>query len=205
MLVGMLYCRSLPAMVIVDFSPETTGAPVGAANVLNVFGGTIIGDRFTLPNDVTLTGGAIFSGSGIGMVGQSVRFMVFADSSGIPGGVAVIDITTLLDAVDFELSGTSGLTRKHATIDPTFLAAGNYWFAMPGATLNVAQGVTPPDEGYADGHFALGATSLSSTGGNGDMFFALEDSTSVPEPSTLLILGLAFAAMGLFMKKRVYA
>jgi hypothetical protein len=86
----------------------------------------------------------------------------------------------------------SELTRKHASIAPTFLSAGTYWFSMPGVGVDPFQGT-----GLAidDGGFRFGNSSLTNTCPNcGDVFFTLEGTSgSVPLPGTaaLLLLGLA--------------
>lgn len=177
------------AAIVVDFSPDTTGVAVKFSNITDSVGQSqIIADQFTLATGVTLGGGSIFSNSTIGTLGTPVRFLIYSNPAGSP----LIDLTTTVDLVDTAGTATqSVLNRKHATITPTFLAAGTYWFAMPSAdNSNFVQGTGI----YADNSVRQGFTpsTLSTANGNGDAFFQLE---SVPEPGSALLLGLGLGLL----------
>jgi len=178
--------QNASAIIVVDFSPDTTDAPLLIGTRENQHLQQIVGDRFMLSEDTNLTGGSIFSDNLFGNVGDAVRFLVFADPLAAP----IINIGTTLNAVDTlftTTNATSGspLTRKHATIAPTLLLAGTYWFSMPGDGLDIRQGTTTVAGGYDDGGFRNGSTNLAgTTASGGDMYFQLE---AVPEPSCLIL------------------
>lgn len=189
---------SAQAGLIVDFSPDTTGAPVGDNIIANRFAFQVMGDRFVLNSDVTLTGGAIFSNRAAGAVNTPARFLIFEDFGGTPASAPTIDIPTILDAVDdVDTTTQARLTRKHAAIAPTFLSAGTYWFAMPGDLGNdILQGATSIGGGYDDNQLRFGDTNLQNSLLGGDLFFQLEaEMQTVPEPSTFVLLGIGGIAL----------
>lgn len=186
--------------IIIDFSPDTTGAPVTIANYSNLHPFQIIGDQFTVTEDMTLTGGSVFSDSNWGFLGDAVRFMIFGDTAGTPDLAPLFDILTTVDAVDTTLTtSAAGITRKHASIADIFLAAGTYWFSMPGNGTEIAQAAG----NFDDNSSRFGPTNLPNST-PGDMFFTLEGTSaiSVPEPGTLALFGLGLAAMGLSRRRR---
>jgi hypothetical protein len=172
---------------------------------VNEYGRQIIGDRFVLRAETRLTGGAIFSHQEYGAVGDSVRFMIFADVMTIPATTPLVDIETTIDAVDTAFTVTlTGLTRKHASIAPTMLPAGTYWFSMPGLDVMHIQATTNTVNYYDDGRIWTGITSLVRDVRDGDMFFQLESSV-VPEPATLVmwsVLAVIGAGIGFRGKSR---
>ncbi len=184
------------AVVVVDFSPDTTGVALLSALRDNEYLLQVIGDEFELAQDTVITGGSIFSDSTVGVVGNAVRFLIFADPNTPPS----VNIATTLDAVDtLFTTGESSLTRKHATIAPTLLSAGTYWFAMPGDGFDIKQGTTTTvGDGYDDGDYRNGNGSANIAGvtNGGDMYFQLE---AVPEPTVLM---LAVTGLGCLLAPR---
>jgi uncharacterized repeat protein (TIGR01451 family) len=172
----LLFAGQLMAAVIVDNSPDTTGVPELATNYTNLFGSQYMGDRFTLYQDATITGGAIFSGTGYSVLGAAVRFVILPDEGGVPGAVPVIDETTVLDVVDTTLTTSNpNLDRKHALIPPQILPAGDYWFYMTGVGTSIGTGTGA----YDDDILFMGADSnpdleIGANPGIGDVFFTLE-------------------------------
>ncbi len=184
------------AILVVDFSPDTTSAVLSSGARENQYQGQIVGDQFTLSENTVLTGGSIFSDNNTtaGEVGDDVRFLVFADPLAAP----ILNIGATLDAVDtlFTTTNTttnamseSPLARKHVTIAPTPLSAGTYWFSMPGDGLNIRQGTGD----YGGGGFRNGPPNLSgTTPGGGDMFFQLE---AVPEPAAFILAAIGILSL----------
>jgi hypothetical protein len=179
------------AALIVDYSPNTTGAAVVFASLTNSVGQSqVLGVSFTLDEDAFITGGAIFSHYTYGPVGTPVRFLIYSD----PNVAPIFDITTTVDDVDTDYTTSiADLTRKHATIDPIFLEAGTYWFAMPAAgNQNFVVGTGS----FGDGISRLGFTPAALNQVRttiGKPFFQLEGTiVPVPEPGTSALVGLGF-------------
>ena len=172
------------AEVVVDNSPDTTGV----ATFNNTFGaqfpGGYSGDRFSLENDTLITGGAIFANAFpfFGEVGTPAVFVVLPDEGGSPGATPLIFENVVLDAVD-DLLTTSDplLARKHASIPPQLLPAGDYWFYLAGAGVQLMQATGH----YDDNHFYFGSDGNpdleggAANVGNGDTFFTLEGEVAI--------------------------
>ena len=184
-------------LVIADFSPDTSGAAccftgwwfnrVGV--VVDPEGSISVTDVFILTDDVFVSGGSIFSSSPHGAIGDPVLFEIRPDASGAPSVAPVISVTASLDAVDTTLTTTAPLMRKHATIAPTFIPAGTYWFAMPGVDFDVGQGSSDPAAPFGDGPNGLAFTSPFGISGPhpgvGDMYFTVEGTA---DPSDVLLM-----------------
>ena len=170
-----LVAPSAFAEVVVDNSPDTTGAPTVIDNFSNTFPDDYKGDRFTLTSATTITGAAIFSNRFFGFVDDPVRFVILQDEGGVPGAVPVLDVFSVLDVVDTELtSSDTNMTRKHASIPPQLLPAGNYWYWMAGDGVQITQGTG----NYDDNTFYWGTDDNPDlergSDERGDTFFALE-------------------------------
>lgn len=199
LVVAVVLSTDASAAVVVDFSPDTTGKAYASAflvNEVNSLPLQILGDRFTLASTTTITGGSTFGSSSVpDRAGGAVRFLIFSDTAGTPGPV-LFDIGAVVDAFDSVLTlSQPDLARSHTTISPISLAAGTYWFAMPGDGFAMAQANTRP--GYDDGALWLTvfspayppATLTQHRPEGGDLFFTLEgtvETAAVPEPASLL-------------------
>ena len=185
------------AGLVVDFSPDTLGVAI-AQNQTNQIGSGYAGDKFTLTGTTTIVGGSIFSGQFNGSLGDSVKFVILPDVAGVPGATAAVDVTTTISKIDTTLTtSVSFARRKHATISPHTLAAGDYWFYMTGVTTNIAQGIAPIFDDST--HWGADANADLENGTTpGDTFFTLE---AVPEPSSLLLFGLVGVG-GLFRRSK---
>lgn len=185
------------AGLIVDYSPDTTGAAAFEFDASNQYGTQIVGDRFTLTSDTVLTGGSIFS-QGNPPLGSSVKFLVFQDVMGVPALTPILDVTTTIDLVDMNFVTTVDrpMSRKHASIAPTLLTAGDYWFSMSGIGFNL-RAAFADGTAYDDGMFRFGSemnggidlSSVNTSPLQGDLFFQLE-SNPVPEPASLSLFAL---------------
>jgi hypothetical protein len=204
-LLAIVFATPAKATLLVDFSPDTTGASLDTAGYLNNYGVQIMGDRFSLATDVVLTGSSIYSRNTWGSVGDSARLMIFGDLSGTPTATPLIDLVTTLDAVDTQLTSSIGeLTRKHATISDTFLAAGTYWFSMPGNGVELGQASGNYDNNGL--RFGASGTNLTNICNNcGDAFFTLEGTTNIPEPATFTLVAAGLLAGWGVKKRRVNA
>jgi hypothetical protein len=164
------------AAIVVDNSPDTTAVATIITNFSNQFGVEYLGDRFTLANNTTITGGAIFSHISFGAVNDSVRFVILPDAGGVPGAVPVLDVVTTLDAVDNTLATSDDfMNRKHATIPQQLLPAGNYWFYMSGIGVQINQGTGAYDDNsFYRGFDGNPDLEVGTDDGRGDVFFTLE-------------------------------
>lgn len=181
------------SILVVDFSPDTTAAPIASTsltNVINPLQGQIIGESFTLTADTILSGGSLFVPSAFGPLGTQVRFMIWSN----PNAAPIIDILTVIDQADsLYATSVANTGRRHASITPTPLTAGTYWFSMP-AVQNTNFSVNTGT--YGNNLIRLGgpsATLPTAVSGMGDMYFQLD---AVPEPSTVAMLSVAFFAFG---------
>lgn len=198
-LIPVLESANSQASVIVDFSPDTTSGTFNGF-LGNKLATQIIGDQFTVTSDTLLTGGSVFGQPA--SQGLAVRFLIYNDTAGIPDATPLLNIATTLDLVDTQYTlSQSSLRRKHASIAPTLLTAGTYWFSLPGEVLDndVRMGVYSGSDPRARfGH--SGSISLTNNLSD-DMFFQLEGS-AVPEPSSFLILAAAAAGGGFYRRRR---
>jgi hypothetical protein len=198
---------SANAPILVDYSPDTTGAIVAVNAFLNDLAfPQNVGSSFTLVNDAKITGGSIFSQNGRnGSVGDSVLFAIFPDNSGSPSTTPAIYLTTTLDTVDTSLTTTQpDVLNLHASITPTFLPAGTYWFTMPTITVPGSQ----TTGFFGDNTFYYGQNTIGTLtfpfnqGGKG--FFTIEGTESVPEPSFVLgLLSLGTLGTGATLKRKL--
>ena len=201
-LLTVLITSPVSAGIIIDQSPQTVGGPFQTGGLANTFDNQYLGDRFSWSGG-DLTGASIFSNTGLGNVGDSVRVVILND--GGPGETPVIDITSTIDVIDSQFSLLTAWNRKHTSFAPTFLAAGNYYFYMTGASAGI-------NIGQAYGRFddlviyegRDGLPDLETRLDNfGDLYFQIEGNASalVPEPSSLSCWSL-LALFGAMLRRR---
>ncbi|TWT56275.1 hypothetical protein [Allorhodopirellula solitaria] len=193
------------AGIMVDRSPDATGAKtIGYYENRFGEGGQYLGEYFSWEGGV-LTGGSIFSAYWAGEVGDTVQFVVLPTVG--PGVAPVVQSRTTIDAVDrLSTLNNDELTRKHASISPTYLPTGNYWFYMTGVDFDLVQAIG----NWGDGYVAVGIDSnydleIGIADAGGDNFFQLEGNVvTVPEPTSLAIYGfIAFVAATGTVRRRI--
>jgi hypothetical protein len=175
------------AYVVVDNSPDGTGVATVTSNFGNKFGSLTIGDRFTLSHEAAITGGAIFSNRNFGSEGDLVRFVILPDAADRPGGVPVIDVLAVLDAVDTTLTASDPeLTRKHAPIPPQSLPAGKYWFYLSGYGAQLTQATGSYDNNAFYAGFDNNPDLEYGPYPRGDTFFVIESEVEPVTPQDLI-------------------
>ena len=202
--VGMAVSCQTRADILVDRSPNTTNVPTLNNGYSQIYGIQYLGEQFTWAGG-NITGGSIFSRSTVGFVNDSVVFVILpghAPGAGA-GQIPVLQFTTTLDLVDtLYTSIDASMTRKHASITPTFLAAGNYWFYMAGNGVQIGQGTGNWGNGQFDAGFNANPDLERGQFQGGDNFFQLEGPSAIPEPGSLVLLGIAGVGIVLYRRRK---
>lgn len=106
-IIGKLLCvaalavsvPALASLVVLDHSPQATGASVVTDLYGNIYGSQFFAGKFSLGGNVALNGMDIYSGSGWGSVGTAAVVTVWADNAGLPGSV-LAQFRTTITAID---------------------------------------------------------------------------------------------------------
>ena len=196
-LVAALTCNSTADANDQDFSPDATGAIADSAFFNSLTFPQTIGESFLITSPTEISGGAFYglTGGTTGTfgLGSDVQFAIFEDAGGLPSSVPLVDELTVVDAYDTAGASTAqGLSRYHATLaNSVVLGPGTYYFSLVG--VNDEPTAAASSVGYDDAGLWFGQDlNIDLEGGFagvGDVFFQL-DTAKVPEPSSLVIVGL---------------
>ena len=193
--VTLAYHGTANASVLVDFSPNATGAAVTGV-LRNNIEVEILAAKFNW-NGGWITGGSIFSREfeNSAGVGDDVLFLIWDQ---VGNGIdPIVNVQTAIDAIDFQDTANSNLLRVHTSFSGFYLASGTYYFAMPGLTDSgdnaQALGDMGSNELYASLSNDVDLDLEYFTAAAGTPFFQIEGYSAVPEPASIAI----WSALGL--------
>ncbi|MGV7235782.1 MAG: PEP-CTERM sorting domain-containing protein [Nitrosomonadaceae bacterium] len=161
----------------------------------------------SFPTDTYIDGIAIYSEPG-GLSRRTIS--IWEDVSGIPGSLLARDLT-VGTTNDYD-GATPGLMRKYSDFSGfNMLADTSYWIGMAGTDNNEIRlagmlGTPGGDNTMARFDGSRGGAFAGFPTGVGDMAFRLYGVRSVPEPTTVALLGLSLVGLlglGFVRKKRM--
>jgi hypothetical protein len=197
--------------VLWDYSPALFGEFF--SDYGNTAAGQHFADKISFGSAVSVNGMDIYSSSNWGPLGTSATISFWYDASGLPGAL-LTSFTANISTIDNEEATTNNV-RKHVDFSTavSLNASTVYWVSMSGTgsseiVQQFLRNKPPfPGDGYV-ARFTPALCCLFSAPGDGswgDMAFRLEGDvapSTIPEPTSLLLLGSGLAGLGGFAWRR---
>lgn len=169
-------------------------------------------ENFTLSANTAITGAGVYLAAHAGITSWdgSFQYYIFADASGIPGGILASGSTTPA-VTDSGFSWCcGGDAYKFAFNIPVFNAAAGitYWLGIhAGDPTNFNRDdvywVSSTGNGSANGEESFGGTFNNwSDNGREHAFFLVNGVAAVPEPATWLLMLAGFGMIGFVARRR---